>query len=95
MGNGSEQELQQELEDVLMDPSVTELVGGPDQLVGGDHGYPTTAAPTRSSSMPPKLEIVLPVQGAQESELNERSYRGKKTVHTICKLRVKGILEHD
>lgn len=78
MGNGSEQELQQELEDVLMDPSVTELVGGPDQLVGGDHGYPTTAAPTRSSSMPPKLEIVLPVQGAQESELNERSYRGKK-----------------
>ncbi|XP_051767380.1 rab GTPase-activating protein 1 isoform X1 [Ctenopharyngodon idella] len=75
VGNGSEQELQQELEDVLMDPSVTELVGGPDQLVGGDHGYPTTAAPTRSSSMPPKLEIVLPVQGAQESELNERSYR--------------------
>ncbi len=77
VGNGSEQQLQQELEDVLMDPSVTELVGGPAHLGGADHGHPTTAVPPRSSPKPPKLEIVLPVQGAQESELNERSYRGK------------------
>ncbi|XP_016338881.1 rab GTPase-activating protein 1 isoform X1 [Sinocyclocheilus anshuiensis] len=75
VGNGSEQQLQQELEDVLMDPSVTELVGGPDHLGGADHGYPTTAVPPRSGPIPPKLEIVLPLQGAQESELNERSYR--------------------
>ncbi|XP_043106242.1 rab GTPase-activating protein 1 isoform X4 [Puntigrus tetrazona] len=75
VGNGSEQQLQQELEDVLMDPSVTELVGGPDHLGGADHGYPTTAVPPRSGPKPPKLEIMLPVQGAQESELNERSYR--------------------
>lgn len=75
VGNGSEQQLQQELEDVLMDPSVTELVVGPDHLGQGDHGYPTTAVPSRSGSVPPKLEIVLPIQGAQESELNERSYR--------------------
>uniref|UniRef100_A0A671T589 Rab GTPase-activating protein 1-like n=1 Tax=Sinocyclocheilus anshuiensis TaxID=1608454 RepID=A0A671T589_9TELE len=58
-----------------MDPSVTELVGGPDHLGGADHGYPTTAVPPRSGPIPPKLEIVLPLQGAQESELNERSYR--------------------
>lgn len=75
VGNGSEQQLQQELEDVLMDPSVTELLVGPDHLGQGDHGYPTTAVPSRSGPMPPKLEIVLPIQGAQESELNERSYR--------------------
>uniref|UniRef100_A0A8C1FNJ5 Rab GTPase-activating protein 1 n=1 Tax=Cyprinus carpio carpio TaxID=630221 RepID=A0A8C1FNJ5_CYPCA len=43
VGNGSEQQLQQELEDVLMDPSVTELVCGPDHLGGAKHGYPTTA----------------------------------------------------
>uniref|UniRef100_A0A672KPM6 RAB GTPase activating protein 1 n=1 Tax=Sinocyclocheilus grahami TaxID=75366 RepID=A0A672KPM6_SINGR len=58
-----------------MDPSVTELVGGLDHLGGADHGYPTTAVPPRSGPIPPKLQIVLPVQGAQESELNERSYR--------------------
>uniref|UniRef100_A0A8C2G5C2 Rab GTPase-activating protein 1 n=1 Tax=Cyprinus carpio TaxID=7962 RepID=A0A8C2G5C2_CYPCA len=75
VGNGSEQQLQQELEDVLMDPSVTELVCGPDHLGGVEHGYPTTAVPPRSGPVPPKLEIVLPIQGAQESELNERSYR--------------------
>uniref|UniRef100_A0A8C2G3Z3 Rab GTPase-activating protein 1 n=1 Tax=Cyprinus carpio TaxID=7962 RepID=A0A8C2G3Z3_CYPCA len=58
-----------------MDPSVTELVCGPDHLGGVEHGYPTTAVPPRSGPVPPKLEIVLPIQGAQESELNERSYR--------------------
>uniref|UniRef100_A0A673NA16 Rab GTPase-activating protein 1 n=1 Tax=Sinocyclocheilus rhinocerous TaxID=307959 RepID=A0A673NA16_9TELE len=68
VGNGSEQQLQQELEDVLMDPSVTELVGGPDHLGGADHGYPTTAVPPRSGPIPPKLEIVLPVQGRPEND---------------------------
>ncbi len=84
VGNGSEQQLQQELEDVLMDPSVTELVGGLDHLGGADHGHPTTAVPPRSGPKPPKLEIVLPVQGAQESELNERSYRGKNKKKSLC-----------
>ncbi|KAM9306960.1 LOW QUALITY PROTEIN: rab GTPase-activating protein 1 [Pholidichthys leucotaenia] len=61
VGNGSEQQLQRALEDVLMDPSVSDDGGGPDP----------SAAPS-----PPKLEMILPVQTAQESELNERSYRG-------------------
>ncbi|KAJ8260540.1 hypothetical protein COCON_G00162630 [Conger conger] len=69
VGNGSEQQLQRELEDVLMDPSVAEQVGG----AGGDHGdgpgYPTTAAPLQVCPAPPgtlpKLE--LPVQ-SQEGE---------------------------
>uniref|UniRef100_A0A8C1LIZ2 Rab GTPase-activating protein 1 n=1 Tax=Cyprinus carpio TaxID=7962 RepID=A0A8C1LIZ2_CYPCA len=66
VGNGSEQQLQQELEDVLMDPSVTELVDGPDHLGGVEHGYPTTAVPPRSGPVPPKLEIVLPIQGPSD-----------------------------
>uniref|UniRef100_A0A673N0R6 Rab GTPase-activating protein 1 n=1 Tax=Sinocyclocheilus rhinocerous TaxID=307959 RepID=A0A673N0R6_9TELE len=66
VGNGSEQQLQQELEDVLMDPSVTELVGGLDHLGGAKHGYPTTAVPPRSGPIPPKLEMVLPIQGPSD-----------------------------
>ncbi|XP_028272992.1 rab GTPase-activating protein 1 isoform X2 [Parambassis ranga] len=89
VGNGSEQQLQRELEDVLMDPSVAETgLGsdtGMDSLGGGDHGlHPTTASPVPLgsdplSAPPPKLEIVLPVQTAQESELNERSYRDESS----------------
>ncbi|XP_030623234.1 rab GTPase-activating protein 1 isoform X2 [Chanos chanos] len=80
VGNGSEQQLQRELEDVLMDPSVAELTTGSDQAGEGGQGYPTTAAPLQQCQDPlssqPKLEMVLPVvQTAQESELNERSYR--------------------
>uniref|UniRef100_A0AAR2KLI1 Rab GTPase-activating protein 1 n=1 Tax=Pygocentrus nattereri TaxID=42514 RepID=A0AAR2KLI1_PYGNA len=45
VGNGSEQQLQRELEDVLMDPSVAEVTPGPHHVGEGDHGYPTTAAP--------------------------------------------------
>lgn len=90
MGNGSEQQLQRELEDVLMDPSVADTGLGPlrgmDSLGGGNHGLlPTTASSVPSGSDPvsvapecPKLEMVLPVQTAQESELNERSYRGEQ-----------------
>ncbi|KTG06130.1 hypothetical protein cypCar_00011909 [Cyprinus carpio] len=84
VGNGSEQQLQQELEDVLMDPSVTELVCGPDHLGGAKHGYPTTAVPPRSGPVPPKLEIVLPIQGAKESELNERSYRVSDVIRLVA-----------
>lgn len=86
VGNGSEQQLQRELEDVLMDPSVADTglrsEAGMDTPGGGDHGLlPTTASPVAPgsdplSAPPPKLEMVLPVQTAQESELNERSYRG-------------------
>lgn len=81
MGNGSEQQLQRELEDVLMDPSVADA-GLMDTAGGsGDHGLlPCTPGsdPLSTTSAPPKLEIALPVQTAQESELNERSYRGEK-----------------
>lgn len=80
VGNGSEQQLQRELEDVLMDPSVA------DADLGMDHPAvpPSTDSPVELSSdpltpPPSKLEIVLPVQTAQESELNERSYRGEPT----------------
>ncbi|CAB1352097.1 unnamed protein product [Coregonus sp. 'balchen'] len=57
VGNGSEQQLQKELEDVLMDPSVAEQIlsgGGSggglgDQVEGGHHvSHPTTAAPPQS-----------------------------------------------
>lgn len=83
VGNGSEQQLQRELEDVLMDPSVA------DADLDMDHPGlpPATASPVEQGSAPltsdpltpppSKLEIVLPVQTAQESELNERSYRGE------------------
>ncbi|XP_070305867.1 rab GTPase-activating protein 1-like [Salvelinus sp. IW2-2015] len=103
VGNGSEQQLQKELEDVLMDPSVADQIlsggggggGWGDQVGGGDHvSQPTTAVPLQSVhqpcpdplsdplNTPPKVEMVLPVQsaqGAQESELNERSYRGDES----------------
>lgn len=86
VGNGSEQQLQRELEDVLMDPSVADAGLGAEtrmgSLVRGDHLLYTTASPVPPgadplSAAPPKLEMVLPVQTGQESELNERSYRGK------------------
>uniref|UniRef100_A0A8B9GS36 Rab GTPase-activating protein 1 n=1 Tax=Astyanax mexicanus TaxID=7994 RepID=A0A8B9GS36_ASTMX len=45
VGNGSEQQLQRELEDVLMDPSVAEVNPDPHHACGGEKSYPTTAAP--------------------------------------------------
>lgn len=85
VGNGSEQQLQRELEDVLMDPSVADagLMDTAGGGGGGDHGLlPCTPGsdPLSATSAPPKLEIALPVQTAQESELNERSYRGEKNI---------------
>uniref|UniRef100_A0A669DN84 Rab GTPase-activating protein 1 n=1 Tax=Oreochromis niloticus TaxID=8128 RepID=A0A669DN84_ORENI len=82
VGNGSEQQLQRELEDVLMDPSVADAglasEARMDGLGRGDHALYTTASPVAPGSdplsappPPPKLEMVLPVQTAQESELNE------------------------
>ncbi|KAM9516763.1 rab GTPase-activating protein 1 isoform 1-T2 [Salvelinus alpinus] len=95
VGNGSEQQLQKELEDVLMDPSVAEQAlgggvpsgGGVDQAGRVDHVLsPAMASPPEPQpcpdplSTPPKVEMVLPVQSAaQESELNERSYRGDES----------------
>lgn len=90
VGNGSEQQLQRDLEDVLMDPSVGDTGLGSDtgmaNLVGDDHGSDHGLFSSASHvppgtdplSAPPKLEMVLPVQTAQESELNERSYRGEE-----------------
>uniref|UniRef100_A0A8C7IX31 Rab GTPase-activating protein 1 n=1 Tax=Oncorhynchus kisutch TaxID=8019 RepID=A0A8C7IX31_ONCKI len=76
-----------------MDPSVAEQAlgggvpsgGGVDQAGGVDHVFsPTMAAPPEPQlcpdplGTPAKVEMVLPVQSAaQESELNERSYRGE------------------
>ncbi|XP_061553697.1 rab GTPase-activating protein 1 isoform X2 [Phycodurus eques] len=84
VGNGSEQQLQKELEDVLMEPSLADA--RPGALVGaGDLGLPPTTASlvapgTDPLSAPPhKVAMVLPVQTAQESELNERSYRGDES----------------
>ncbi|KAF4082693.1 hypothetical protein AMELA_G00154580 [Ameiurus melas] len=68
VGNGSEQQLQRELEDVLMDPSVADVTPGSDHVGGGDLSYPTTAAPRHPCPAPPKLEIVLPVHGAQQDD---------------------------
>uniref|UniRef100_A0A667Z862 Rab GTPase-activating protein 1 n=1 Tax=Myripristis murdjan TaxID=586833 RepID=A0A667Z862_9TELE len=49
VGNGSEQQLQRELEDVLMDPSVADTGLGPETGMDphgvGAHGLPTTASP--------------------------------------------------
>ncbi|XP_034048017.1 LOW QUALITY PROTEIN: rab GTPase-activating protein 1 [Thalassophryne amazonica] len=87
VGNGSEQQLQRELEDVLMDPSVADTVLCPemDSLSGSHHGLPsTTTSPVPLGSDPlsipsSKMEMVLPVQTPQESELNERSYRADES----------------
>ncbi|KAA8584223.1 hypothetical protein FQN60_008008 [Etheostoma spectabile] len=89
VGNGSEQQLQRELEDVLMESSVVatglKSETGMDNFGGGDHGpRPATVSPVPAgsdplSSPPLKLEMVLPVQTAQESELNERSYRADES----------------
>lgn len=90
VGNGSEQQLQKELEDVLMDPSVADAGLGSEAMSSlgpSDHGVlpnvtsPVPAGTDPLSSPPPKLEMVLPVQTAQESELNERSYRGEEGWH--------------
>ncbi|XP_057674529.1 rab GTPase-activating protein 1 isoform X1 [Corythoichthys intestinalis] len=81
VGNGSEQQLQRELEDVLMDPSLADAKPGPS--TGTENSDVPLAAPSPAatgtdplSAASPKVEMVLPVQTAQESELNERSYRG-------------------
>lgn len=91
VGNGSEQQLQRELEDVLMDPSVADTGLGPqtgmEGLGGQDQGFlamsPVPPGSEALSTSPPKVEMVLPVQTAQESELNERSYRGEQYLSAL------------
>ncbi|XP_056146295.1 rab GTPase-activating protein 1 isoform X2 [Lampris incognitus] len=89
VGNGSEQQLQQELEDVLMDPSMTDTRTEPkpeaDDAVRKERCCATTASPvppgTDPLSTPPlKVEMALPVQTVQECELNERSYRADESL---------------
>uniref|UniRef100_A0A4W4FD35 Rab GTPase-activating protein 1 n=1 Tax=Electrophorus electricus TaxID=8005 RepID=A0A4W4FD35_ELEEL len=53
-----------------MDPSVAEVTSGLDHTDRGEQGYPTTVAPPRPCQAPPKLEMMLPVQGAQEGDLS-------------------------
>ncbi|XP_040054266.1 rab GTPase-activating protein 1 isoform X1 [Gasterosteus aculeatus] len=84
VGNGSEQQLQRELEDVLMDPSVADTGLKSETVMENLGALPATASPVPPgsdplSAQPPKLEMVLPVQTAQESELNERSYRADES----------------
>ncbi|TWW65975.1 Rab GTPase-activating protein 1 GAP and centrosome-associated protein [Takifugu flavidus] len=85
VGNGSEQQLQRELEDVLMDPSAADAEPGPDHPgpppAAASPAAPGSDPPTRDPPTPPpsQLEMVIPVQTAQESELNERSYRGDES----------------
>lgn len=80
-----------------MDPSVAGAGLGADAGMdalggGGDPGLvPTTASPVAPGFVPldappPKLEMVLPVQTAQESELNERSYRGEPSFSQLPSL---------
>uniref|UniRef100_A0A4W5PFX6 RAB GTPase activating protein 1 n=1 Tax=Hucho hucho TaxID=62062 RepID=A0A4W5PFX6_9TELE len=79
VGNGSEQQLQKELEDVLMDPSVAEQAlggavpsgGGGVQAGGVDHVLSPAMATSPEPqpcpdplSTPPKVEMVLPVQSS-------------------------------
>ncbi|XP_055010002.1 rab GTPase-activating protein 1 isoform X1 [Boleophthalmus pectinirostris] len=83
VGNGSEQQLQRELEDVLMEPSVSDPGPAPDSGMEGLSGHLTVSAVPPGcdplSTSPPSVEMALPVQTAQESELNERSYRGDES----------------
>uniref|UniRef100_A0A672KX70 RAB GTPase activating protein 1 n=1 Tax=Sinocyclocheilus grahami TaxID=75366 RepID=A0A672KX70_SINGR len=72
--------LQQELEDVLMDPSVTELVGGLDHLGGADHGYPTTAVPPRSDE-PSDLSPGTPVPDEDSVVFSKLTYLGCASVN--------------
>ncbi|KAK7896263.1 hypothetical protein WMY93_021588 [Mugilogobius chulae] len=84
VGNGSEQQLQRELEDVLMEPPVPDSgPAGTDSGMEGLSGHLTLSAVPPGcdplSTSPPSVEMALPVQTAQESELNERSYRGDES----------------
>lgn len=80
VGNGSEQQLQRELEDVLMDPSV-DIGRAPDTGAEGLSGHlPMSPVPPGAdplSTSPPIMALL--VQTAQESELNERSYRADES----------------
>ncbi|MGH0124371.1 UNVERIFIED_CONTAM: hypothetical protein FKN15_036914 [Acipenser sinensis] len=85
VGNGSEQELQKELEDVLMDPSVADQAGSGDhgeeglaaveREVAPTHKVPISVAPTQACPGPmaalPKLDMVLPVKPAQDDDSSE------------------------
>uniref|UniRef100_A0A672KVQ8 RAB GTPase activating protein 1 n=1 Tax=Sinocyclocheilus grahami TaxID=75366 RepID=A0A672KVQ8_SINGR len=82
VGNGSEQQLQQELEDVLMDPSVTELVGGLDHLGGADHGYPTTSLfPSLLLDEPSDLSPGTPVPDEDSVVFSKLTYLGCASVN--------------
>uniref|UniRef100_A0A673N119 Rab GTPase-activating protein 1-like n=1 Tax=Sinocyclocheilus rhinocerous TaxID=307959 RepID=A0A673N119_9TELE len=70
----------QELEDVLMDPSVTELVGGLDHLGGAKHGYPTTAVPPRSDE-PSDLSPGTPVPDEDSVVFSKLTYVGCASVN--------------
>uniref|UniRef100_A0A671PNW2 Rab GTPase-activating protein 1-like n=1 Tax=Sinocyclocheilus anshuiensis TaxID=1608454 RepID=A0A671PNW2_9TELE len=79
VGNGSEQQLQQELEDVLMDPSVTELVGGPDHL-GGKFNF-ESLLPSLLLDEPSDLSPGTPVPDEDSVVFSKLTYLGCASVN--------------
>uniref|UniRef100_A0A8C1ILD8 Rab GTPase-activating protein 1 n=1 Tax=Cyprinus carpio TaxID=7962 RepID=A0A8C1ILD8_CYPCA len=78
VGNGSEQQLQQELEDVLMDPSVTELVCGPDHLGGAKH---ESLFPSLLLDEPSDLSPGTPVPDEDSVVFSKLTYLGCASVN--------------
>uniref|UniRef100_A0A673Y2X3 Rab GTPase-activating protein 1 n=1 Tax=Salmo trutta TaxID=8032 RepID=A0A673Y2X3_SALTR len=92
VGNGSEQQLQKELEDVLMDPSVAEQVlgggvpsgGGVDQEGGVDHVLsPAMAAPPEPQPCPDPLSTPpsTPIPDEDSVVFNKLTYLGCASVN--------------
>uniref|UniRef100_A0A671PJ38 Rab GTPase-activating protein 1 n=1 Tax=Sinocyclocheilus anshuiensis TaxID=1608454 RepID=A0A671PJ38_9TELE len=66
-----------------MDPSVTELVGGPDHLGGAKHGYPTTASllPSLLLDEPSDLSPGTPVPDEDSVVFSKLTYLGCASVN--------------
>uniref|UniRef100_H2S4J0 RAB GTPase activating protein 1 n=1 Tax=Takifugu rubripes TaxID=31033 RepID=H2S4J0_TAKRU len=69
VGNGSEQQLQRELEDVLMDPSVADAEPGPDHPgpppAAASPAPPGSDPPTRDPPTPPPSQLLEPNSSAE------------------------------
>uniref|UniRef100_A0A8C9WDK8 Rab GTPase-activating protein 1 n=1 Tax=Scleropages formosus TaxID=113540 RepID=A0A8C9WDK8_SCLFO len=82
VGNGSEQQLQRELEDVLMDPSVAEQAGSGEQAESAGAPTVATAAPVCSTAPGalPKLDIT-PVPDEDSVVFSKLTYLGCASVN--------------
>uniref|UniRef100_A0A673A7S2 Rab GTPase-activating protein 1 n=1 Tax=Sphaeramia orbicularis TaxID=375764 RepID=A0A673A7S2_9TELE len=86
VGNGSEQQLQRELEDVLMDPSVADTGLGPetrmDSLGGGDHGHlPTTVSPVPPDESSSEGSPISPIPDEDSIVFSQLTYLGCASVN--------------